>query len=780
MVLVKATVAVPLAGVFIIAVVAVAASQKFSDKTKSSSSALSNTVPSATVPSSDSTSSLYALYNLAEDPTEINNLYDQTAVKDGQTYFDFQREYYAGLIQAASIPVLDDMFESWKAGGGLMPWVETKLKSGPIGKKYTNSDAPHIVFMLVDDWGWNDIGYHSSYMSWTTPNIDQLAANGIKLENHYSHELCSPTRGALLTGRYAIRLGLGGLDAPSGLGAVAELPLTETTLAQELKSAGYETYMVGKWDLGFSTSMHSPLSRGFDKFYGYYSDSVDYWTKEHDGYLDLQNGDHLETDPKATDSTYHNAYLMQDKAEAFIDYHADTYPYKPMFLYYSTQLVHGPWRAPSTYTDRCGVPWKIADSTAQYDTQNYCALNLMLDEIVANITCKLKAKQMAEDTILVIVSDNGGERTIAGNSYPYKGHKGSYQNGGVKTTAIIHSALVESNKRGSSYTGTMHVTDWLPTLMGVATNGAWEGSLSGADLDGVDLWSAIATTKNTVQHDEIPFYVAPDGSAAVIQRGDFKYFFNVPDDTADAPLYAFEIDLRPDHAYKSCASIIMTGEDVHPKETDPTLEAYRQTVRGETGQGFLDVVAADVPKAGTAVISPPVTAKSGGSSAASDSSTVGDVLVSSSSSSGSDNGSNSGSDSGSAGSSTSGGSRSEESTDAPSTAQASGPTAQKAATTASSAAVQGAKATAANQATATAPIARHTGTTALYKKGGLGLSPLVMTAIVASVTAVFMTLHVVIRNRFLGADEGGMKSGLQGLGETASRGRYSQLSNAEV
>ena len=678
------------------------------------------------------------MYNIEDDPTESTNLYDKPAYGAGQTYFYEKMTDYSKLVVAPQIPDSTDMYAKWKSSGGLVPWVETNLKSGPVGKKYTYSDAPHIVFLLVDDWGWNDVGYHSTDMSWTTPNIDELAANGIKLENHYSHELCSPSRGALLTGRYALRLGL---HEQQESDPFAELPLTETTLAQELKSAGYATYMVGKWDLGFSTTMHNPTNRGFDKFYGYYSSFVDYFTKEHNGYLDLQSDEDLVTDEAATDKTKHNVYLMQEKVEEYIDFHATTYPYKPMFLYYSTQLIHGPWVAPSTYTDRCGVPWKIADPRIQADTQNYCALNLMLDEIVANTTCKLKAKQMAEETVFVIVSDNGGEKTIAGNSYPYKGHKGSYQNGGVKTTAIIHTSLVETSKRGSTFTGAVHITDWLPTLMHIATNGAWEGSLSGADIDGVDLWSAISTTKNTVEHEEIPFYVNADASSAVIQRGNYKYFYNREDNTVDEPSYVFEYDLHPDHAYKSCASIIMTGEDVHPKEVDQELEEYRQTVRGETGQGFLDVAAADAPKAGTSVFSPPAetTAPEAEAAAAAEATTTTE------------------------------------------TGESETKTTKSATTTSSQGtlASQGAKATSANQATATAPITQHTATLSFYRTNGY--SSLDMTLIMASITALLLFAHVGLRRwRYLEVDEVAVKADRVGVADFAARGRYSSLNDIEV
>ena len=99
-------------------------------------------------------------------------------------------------------------------------------------------------------------------------------------------------------------------------------------------------------------------------------------------------------------------------------------------------------------------------------------------------------------------------------------------------------------------------------------------------MDGVDLWTAIITAKNTVEHEEIPFYVAPDGSASVIQRGNYKDYYNTNDQTVDEPEYVFEYDLQPTHTYQTCASIVMTREDIHPKEVDPTLAQYRTTVRG--------------------------------------------------------------------------------------------------------------------------------------------------------------------------------------------------------
>ena len=117
------------------------------------------------------------------------------------------------------------------------------------------------MFVLVDDWGFNDVGFRSSYLSWTTPTFDSLASEGVLLTNYYTNEICAPSRASFLTGRYVLRLGV--YDNNS------ELPSSEVTIAQELKSAGYATYMVGKWHEGIARKEFWPANRGFDRFYGY-------------------------------------------------------------------------------------------------------------------------------------------------------------------------------------------------------------------------------------------------------------------------------------------------------------------------------------------------------------------------------------------------------------------------------------------------------------------------------------------------------------------------------
>jgi arylsulfatase A-like enzyme len=356
------------------------------------------------------------MFDISSDPQEsVNVLFEDeyTSIKaDIMSLVSFK----LADVVAPDEPDGTNQKSTWKKAGGVVPWIDDD-SCREIEQIY-NADytGPNIVFVLVDDWGYNDIGYRSSYLSWTTPTIDRLAREGIKLENYHTHQLCAPSRGAFLTGRYSYRLGMGGQSEGSG-----ELPLTEVTMAEELKSAGYRTYMAGKWHLGYSSLSRTPLYRGFDKFYGFYNGFVDYWTKEYGGYVDLQNGEQLETDPVALSNTTHNALWMQLAAEKMLQLHVDEYgsTEMPFFLYYAMQLIHEDWEAPSSYRSRC------ADSEATDDQVTYCAMNIMVDEAIANLTCTLNNLGLAEKTILIISSDNGGVNTMEGNSYPFRGCKGS-------------------------------------------------------------------------------------------------------------------------------------------------------------------------------------------------------------------------------------------------------------------------------------------------------------------------------------------------------------------
>jgi arylsulfatase B/arylsulfatase I/J len=412
------------------------------------------------------------LYDIETDPNESTNLFDDSSYSDIAEEFETLKAYWADKVVDATIPDNSNAAEYYEKRGGIGAYTTSDYTPLVVDQIYDYSDAPNLVFVLVDDWGWNDIGYRSTYLSWTTPTIDRLAEEGVKLSRHFSHELCVPTRGALLTGRYSIRLGL--LDQDTQQTSV--LPLAETTIAQELKSAGYRTYMVGKWDVGYAATQYYPTYRGFDSFYGFFTGQTDYWTKtttgaseicgestndDGDHYLDLQTDAEIVTDDDEISSDYHNAYLFQAKAESFIKDWYDNYSDQPFFLYYAAQLIHTPFEAPERFLERCGSVSEY-DDYSESTLQKHCALNVMLDEVVANLTCTLEKYGMSDNTILVIASDNGGQSIgdygIVGNNYPLRGAKGSYWRGGVSTTALIHSKLLPDDAQGTTYEGNVHIT----------------------------------------------------------------------------------------------------------------------------------------------------------------------------------------------------------------------------------------------------------------------------------------------------------------------------------
>jgi arylsulfatase A-like enzyme len=171
----------------------------------------------------------------------------------------------------------------------------------------------------------------------------------------------------------------------------------------------------------------------------------------------------------------------------------------------------------------------------------------MLDEAIANLTCSLKSNGLYNNTIIVIAGDNGGEGLINGTSYPFRGNKFDTYNGGVRTNAFIHSPLISESLRGKTYEGKMHVTDWLPTLMGLATNNEWSNT---TEIDGLDQWSSIlyntASPRNEIIHyiyDEDTFTIEADGIKMVTET--LKKIIS--------PTEVFNQDLYPDNARTLCS-----------------------------------------------------------------------------------------------------------------------------------------------------------------------------------------------------------------------------------
>ncbi|XP_070570797.1 arylsulfatase B-like [Ptychodera flava] len=349
---------------------------------------------------------------------------------------------------------------------------------------YCKDRQPHIVFILADDLGYYDIGYHGSRIQ--TPVLDKLANQGIKLENYYVQPICTPTRSQLMSGRYQIHTGMQHkVIFPS---QPLCLPTDEVTIADKLKEAGYATHMVGKWHLGHYREDCLPTKRGFDTFFGFYNCAVDYYTYEKDCYHHFANGssvrlsgrDLWRNDEEFVALKYtgqHRTKVFANEAQKVIRKHDSD---KPLFLYLSFGAVHVPLEAPNKYEE-------MYEDVEDYDRRLVLTLATMMDEAVGNVTSTLRETGLWDNTIVIFSSDNGGATSHGGSNWPLRGGKKAYYEGGIKVAGFISSPLLPPNLHGSTNRELIHVSDWFPTLVHLA-----RGNLDGTKpLDGYNQWDTI-------------------------------------------------------------------------------------------------------------------------------------------------------------------------------------------------------------------------------------------------------------------------------------------------
>lgn len=356
---------------------------------------------------------------------------------------------------------------------------------------------PHIVVMIADDLGWGDVGFHGSRVR--TPNIDRLAARGVQLNQFYVQPVCSPTRGAFLTGRYPMRLGLQcGVVRPW---ADYGLPLNERTLPQALHEAGYKTAIVGKWHLGHSRSELLPLQRGFDLQYGHYNGAIDYFKHDRDGGHDWHRNDR-----RSDDQGYSTDLLGQAAAEII----AQNDPANPLFLYVPFNAVHTPIQAPEQ---------DIEAYSSIKDKQRaiYAAMTTRMDLAVGRILEALSTHNYATDnTLILFTSDNGGVLRYGSNGV-LSHEKGTLYEGGVRVPSVI--AWDGKLQAGTMVDEPLHIVDLYPTLLKLA-GVSLEQALP---LDGLDAWPTIAEGQPTphefILHNVTPFHGA-------VRMGDWKLVHN--------------------------------------------------------------------------------------------------------------------------------------------------------------------------------------------------------------------------------------------------------------
>ena len=326
------------------------------------------------------------------------------------------------------------------------------------------STKPHILFILVDDLGYGDVGFTraafnvSTAPAVQTPSIDALVADGVLLKRHYVHKMCTPTRTSVQSGRLPVHVStsLANPEQPN-----CGIARNMTGMAQVLKRAGYKTHFVGKWDAGMATPKHTPHGRGYDTSLNYFEHMNDFWTSASgqtscNGTFDLWNTDQPALDIAGEGvQTQYEEYLFRDRLSSIVRAHdAST----PLLLFYAPHVAHVPLQVPADKLAQFAALTNGTDETrcsAYTPTINpqgspcacraqYHAMVSILDDNVANITAELKHKNMFENTLIVFSSGESSEKNTIKPTPSRSAWPGLFRNEHGAHTAAWSPAVVAS------------------------------------------------------------------------------------------------------------------------------------------------------------------------------------------------------------------------------------------------------------------------------------------------------------------------------------------------
>jgi len=340
--------------------------------------------------------------------------------------------------------------------------------------------------IVADDLGFNDVSFHGCPQI-PTPNLDLLANKGIILNNYYVLPNCSPTRSALLTGRYPINTGM---QSGTIYGANAwGVGLKEKLLPQYLKKAGYKTHAVGKWHLGFAYKEYTPTHRGFDTFFGFYGGQGDYWDHSFasNGYwgLDLHRDTLERSEPVWDQWGNYSSKMFSIEAVDRIKEHNKK---DPLFLYLSYQGVH----SANLIEDPLQAPQKWINKFRHIKNQGrrkYAAMVAAMDDGIGKVYRVLKRRNMLDNSIIIFTSDNGGPANGLNmnwaTNFPLRGAKTTVFEGGVRAAGFVYSPLLKDSRVSNDL---MHATDWLPTLLNMIGE---KDQLRNKKLDGFNMWKTF-------------------------------------------------------------------------------------------------------------------------------------------------------------------------------------------------------------------------------------------------------------------------------------------------
>jgi arylsulfatase A-like enzyme len=372
---------------------------------------------------------------------------------------------------------------------------------------------PNILVILVDDLGYGDLSSYGA-TDLQTPNIDKLVASGMRFDNFYANcPVCSPTRAALLTGRYPDLVGIPGVIRTHIANNWGYLDPRAVLLPQLLKPAGYHTAIVGKWHLGLS-SPNKPNERGFDYFHGFLGDMMDdYYNHRRHGF------NYMRLDDKETDPEGHATDLFTQWSIDYIGQRAKSK--QPFFLYLAYNAPHAPIQPPDDWLARVKKRQKnIADSRARL-----VAFIEHLDDGIGKVLTALKETGQSDNTLVIFTSDNGGQLSVGASNGPLRAGKGDMYEGGIRVPAC--AARPGKIRPGSRCDRLALTMDLFPTICDAA-DAKIEHKIDGRTI------LPTLQGKSQPPEDRFIFWVRREGGGYggrayyAARSGEFKLLQNTP------------------------------------------------------------------------------------------------------------------------------------------------------------------------------------------------------------------------------------------------------------
>ncbi len=377
-------------------------------------------------------------------------------------------------------------------------WVLLFMLVASWAGNSTAAERPNVIVMVADDLGWSDVGFHGG-TDIDTPSLDRLAAEGTQLDRFYTTPICSPTRAALMTGRDPMRLGVayGVIMAWHTHGIHPD----ETFLPELFLDAGYQTAMVGKWHLGHAQQSYHPNNRGFEHFYGHLHTEVGFFPP-----FSNQGGKDFQQNGVSIDADGYETFLLGDEVSRYI---RERDKDKPFFVYMPFIAPHTPLDAPQDLQDKYAELEDTREPARSHNTDQTRLIRRMMmqpsarpmfaavvdgmDQAIGQVLDTLDDEGIADNTIVLFFSDNGGAAYASGgaDNVPLRGGKGETFEGGIRVVAAMR--WPDQIKAGGKVTSMMSAMDVLPTLTAAAgieasTNFALDGrNMLPAIVDGVSI-----------------------------------------------------------------------------------------------------------------------------------------------------------------------------------------------------------------------------------------------------------------------------------------------------